>query len=140
MSLFILFLFMLIYRFQSMVCKRLQPSTPFITLTTNTITVTFTHNNYTSPLMSLTHSHFIRSLTPTTSTYPHSQCHHPLMSRVQIHLVVKLEKELDAPDQYKDQEVSYKRIKTQNEELERALEKHGVSPVVDYTDKETKTM
>jgi hypothetical protein len=47
---------------------------------------------------------------------------------------VQLETELGsgADDKYNSQNFEYNKLKTQNEELQRALEKHGESPVVSY--------
>jgi hypothetical protein len=54
---------------------------------------------------------------------------------MQVHVVMRLEKELgtDSTDpNYNQQDAEFKKLMVQNEELERALEKHGESPVVDY--------
>lgn len=48
----------------------------------------------------------------------------------------KLERELSGDDQkYITQDDQFLKLKTQNEELERALEKRGASAVVDYEEK-----
>eukprot|EP00026_Physarum_polycephalum_P017043 Phypoly_transcript_18128.p1 GENE.Phypoly_transcript_18128~~Phypoly_transcript_18128.p1 ORF type:complete len:121 (+),score=28.45 Phypoly_transcript_18128:311-673(+) len=49
-----------------------------------------------------------------------------------IHQVVQLESELGEEDKYNAQNFEYNKLKTQNEELERAIEKHGGSPVLSY--------
>lgn len=51
-----------------------------------------------------------------------------------MHQVVDLENELgpEGEDKYTFQAALYKKLKTQNEELEREIEKRGASPVVDY--------
>lgn len=92
LSLFILFLFMLIYRFQSMVCH-------------------FT-----------THHIFYESI---------------LTTYIKILQVVELEKELSSEERYETQDTRFKKLKVQNEELSRAIEKRGASPVVNYESTQT---
>jgi len=49
-----------------------------------------------------------------------------------MHQVIGLEKELSDDVKYSSQDEKFKKLQTQNEELERALEKHGESAVLNY--------
>ena len=46
--------------------------------------------------------------------------------------VVSLERELESEEKYVSQDDRFKKLKVQNEELARAIEKNGSSPVINY--------